>query len=680
MSSRWPPSPSAPPPPEAAPAPPTAAASGEAPAATEPDADLATPIDDATAAPWPWRLYAGVTAYLGLPIIAAWIVACFAATAILPDFGADTGFGLVELIPGNTAALHAQAVENHLFGASLSDAQSVVVVHDPQGLSADTLVKLRQQAQVVHTAQPAASPPSTPSFVLPLVNVPGLVPSSQGTTTTAVIYLFFRSNATSGDITTGTQRYAAAAPHPPGAAVGITGAVPAQITEGTTIENSLLLLELVTVAVIALLVGLVFRSPIAPLVPLAGSAIAYLATRHVLGWGARAFGIQIPSQLAPVMVVLILGVVTDYSVFTLTGMRARLAAGERRATALRQTSSRVVPLVVAAALTVAAGTVALLGANLDFFHAVGPGMAVAVIISGLVSISFIPALVGVLGRLTFWPSLRRARTTTGIRQLPGSHRFRHLFAPWRSRRLVAAMAVVICTAVLVLAASGLTRVRLGSNVLSGLPAGTAPPQAAANAAAGFVPGIVAPATLILEGPGIAAQTGRVGQLEQVISRSPGVAGVMGPGQLPFNLGASLFRTSDGNAVRLIVVFRDDPYDAFAIAAFTTVQARVSSALAGSGLGANALWSGATPTAAEAVAGIESDIWRVALAAAVLMSLVLALYFRAVLAPLLLIASSALALAATLGLLVDVFQGALGYPDITFFVPMAAGGLLASLGG
>jgi RND superfamily putative drug exporter len=62
-----------------------------------------------------------------------------------------------------------------------------------------------------------------------------------------------------------------------------------------------------------------------------------------------------------------------------------------------------------------------------------------------------------------------------------------------------------------------------------------------------------------------------------------------------------------------------------------------------------------------------------------MCLVLALYFRAVLAPLLLIASSALAVAATIGLLVDVFQGVLGYPDITFFVPIAAGVLLVSLG-
>jgi putative drug exporter of the RND superfamily len=51
----------------------------------------------------------------------------------------------------------------------------------------------------------------------------------------------------------------------------------------------------------------------------------------------------------------------------------------------------------------------------------------------------------------------------------------------------------------------------------------------------------------------------------------------------------------------------------------------------------------------------------------------------VLAPLLLIASSALGLAASLGVFVDVFQGPLGYPDVTFFVPVTAGVLLVSLG-
>jgi len=62
-----------------------------------------------------------------------------------------------------------------------------------------------------------------------------------------------------------------------------------------------------------------------------------------------------------------------------------------------------------------------------------------------------------------------------------------------------------------------------------------------------------------------------------------------------------------------------------------------------------------------------------------MSLVLMVYFRAVPAPLLLIASSALGLAASLGVFVVVFQGPLGYPDVTFFVPVTAGVLLVSLG-
>jgi RND superfamily putative drug exporter len=682
MSGRRPSSPSAPAPwPDAGPPPESSPSRGEhPPAPADQPPDVSAESDEFTAAPWPWRFYAGLIAYLGLPIIVAWIAISFAAAAFLPDFGADSGFGLVELIPTNTPAFHAQAVENRLFGASLSDAQSVVVVHDSRGIPPATLLKLAQQAQAIDGSQPASAPASRPSFALPLINVPGLVPSSRGTSTTAVVYLFFVSTARPGDITAGAQRYLSAAPHPPGASLGITGPLPAQISEGNIIENSLVLLEVVTVLVIAVLVGLVFRSPIAPVVPLAGSAIAYLVTRHVLGWGAHALGINIPSQLSPIMVVLVLGVVTDYSVFTLTGMRARLAAGERRTAALRQTSSRVVPLVVAAALTVAAGTVALIGANLDFFHAVGPGMAVAVIIAGLVSISFIPALVGVLGRLVFWPSLPKPTGAAQSRRPPGTNSVRQLIARMLSRRSVAALAAIVCTALLVLAASGLVRARLGTNVLSGLPGSSQPRQAAAAAAAGFDPGIVAPTTMIIQAPGIATQTARLAQLEEVVRQSPGVAGVIGPGQLPLGLGASLFRTSDGNAARVIVVFRDDPYNAAAIGSFTTLQSRVSSALQGSGPGrVSVLWSGATPTSAEAVAGTEADIWRVAVLAALLMFLVLALYFRAVLAPLLLIASSALALGATLGLLVDVFQGWLGYPDITFFVPMAAGVLLVSLG-
>jgi RND superfamily putative drug exporter len=636
--------------------------------------------DDSASVPWPWRLYGGLTAHLGLPIIAAWIAATVAAVMFLPDIGAASGFGLIQLVPSNTAAVRAQATEQQLFGSSLADSPALIVEHSQRSIPPATLVKIGRQAQAVDGSHPASAPPHQPSFALPLVNVPGLISASRVPATTTVTFLFFPAAALPGDITIGADQYAAATPRPPSASVGITGPVPAQISEGNLIENTLVLLEIVTVLVIAVLVGVIFRSPVAPLVPLAGAGIAYMITRHVLGWGAHLLGVEIPSQLAPIMIALILGVVTDYSVFTLTGVRARLGAGERRSVAVRNSSSRVVPLVIAAALTVAAGTIALIGANLDFFHAVGPGMAVAVVISGLVSISFVPGLVGVLGRVTFWPHLSWRPVDRSTREVERGGGGRRLVARLISRRWAAALTAVVCVAGLLGGASGLMHARLGTNVITGLPSDSGPRQAADAAAAGFGPGVVGPSTLILQGPGIASQSASLGRLEAAIRRTPGVSAVVGPGELPLHFGASAFATSSGNAVRLFVVLRDDPYDSAAIGTFTGLQQRMPSVVASAGLRAASIaWSGATPAAADAVAATNTDVWRVALLAALLMSLVLMLYFRAVPAPLLLIASSALGLAASLGVFVVVFQGPLGYPDVTFFVPVTAGVLLVSLG-
>jgi len=647
--------------------------------ASPPAPEVEPGADDSSNVSWPWRLYGGLTAHLGLPIIAAWIAAAVAAVMFLPDFGAASGFGLIQLVPSNTPALRAQATEQQLFGSSLADSPAIVVEHSQRSIPAATLLRIGRQAQAVDGSRPASAPPDQPSFALPLVNVTALISASRVPATTVVTFLFFPLTAVSGDITAGADRYAAATSRPAGATVGVTGPVPAQISEGNLIENALVVLEIVTVLVIAVLVGVIFRSPVAPLVPLAGAGISYMVARHVLGWGAHLLGVEIPSQLSPIMIVLILGVVTDYSVFTLTGVRARLGAGERRSIALRNSSSRVLPLVIAAALTVAAGTIALIGANLDFFHVVGPALAVAVIISGLVSVSFVPALVGVLGRLTFWPHLPRNPVSPSKSEVePGGGR--RVVARLVGRRWAAAVTAVVCVGALLVGASGLTHARLGTNVITGLPSSSGPRQAADAAAAGFGPGIVGPTTLILQGPGVASHAAALSRLEAALRRIPGVSAVVGPGELPLNFGASAFATSSRNAVRLFLVLRDDPYDSAAIGTFTALQQQMPHVLSDAGLRtASIAWSGATPAAADAVAATNTDIWRVALLAALLMSLVLMLYFRAVPAPLLLIASSALGLAASLGVFVVVFQGPLGYPDVTFFVPVTAGVLLVSLG-
>jgi RND superfamily putative drug exporter len=640
--------------------------------------------------PLPWRLYGGFAAYIGPLIVVAWIVACAAAVALLPDFSTANQSGLLQLVPGNSPAIRAQDHEAALFGASLAQSEAVVVETDPRGLPPAVLAADVRRAVGIDSKHPAASPATQPLFAVPLVNARGLVPASGARSgTTVITYLAFSAKARSDDVINGARTYASSLPRPPGAEIAVTGAVPAQIAEGNTIEGALTLVEGVTVAVIVFLVAALYRSPVAPIVPLSGAAIAYLVSRHVIGWGAHALGLSIPSQLDPVMVVLLLGVVTDYSVFTLTGMQERLRSRERRTVAVRRTAARVVPLVIAAALTVAAGTVSLIAANVDFFHALGPGMAVAVIIAGIVAVTWVPALTGLLGRAAFWPSLRRPVTPPAVATLPGSGdptpaaagpTMPRGLARLLSRQGGAAIAVAVSVAAIAAAGSGLIFLRLGTDVVTALPPSSGPRHGEILAERGFAAGIVAPSTLVLQAPRIASETSELARMENAIARSPGMAGVIGPGDLPFQGLAPVFRTANGNAVRVFVVFRQDPYDGPAITALTALQAQLPTNLRSAGLGnAAASWTGATPASKDAVSASSADIWRVALLAAMLMALVLILAFRAIVAPLLLILSSAAALAAPLGLLVYVFQHLLGYPDITFYVPIVGGVLLAALG-
>jgi putative drug exporter of the RND superfamily len=77
--------------------------------------------------------------------------------------------------------------------------------------------------------------------------------------------------------------------------------------------------------------------------------------------------------------------------------------------------------------------------------------------------------------------------------------------------------------------------------------------------------------------------------------------------------------------------------------------------------------------------MRNDLVRV-VAAVLLVNLVLLMIFlRAVVAPILLVAASALSVAAALGISTWTFQQVFGYGELTYFVPFAAGVLLVSLG-
>jgi len=368
--------------------------------------------------------------------------------------------------------------------------------------------------------------------------------------------------------------------------------------------------------------------------------------------------------------------VTDYTIFYVSALRNRLRAGMPWHEALVEAVAQYTPIVVAAGLTVAAGTAALLAASSAFFRGFGPAMAVAVLVGLLVSVTLVPALMACVGPRLFWPSRPTADRSTDRR--PAPRRFelaRHL-----TRRPVAAVVLVGCLGVLVTASLPLSNIALGLGFTSSLSDDNPVSRASAAGAAAFSPGITSPTTLLLEGDGVTQQLAQLALLQERVAQQPGVAGVIGPAQNFAQRDLGIVLAGSGDAARMLVIMDSPPLDAAAIRDLSALTAQLDDLAAASGLeGVRIGVAGDTALAQGLVGRTGQDLVRIGAAALLVNLLVLIVFLRALVAPLYLLASSVLALTASLGLTVWLFMDQLGAESLTFYVPFAAAVLLVALG-
>lgn len=247
-------------------------------------------------------------------------------------------------------------------------------------------------------------------------------------------------------------------------------------------------------------------------------------------------------------------------------------------------------------------------------------------------------------------------------------------------RRIAALAAVVVLAALGVAAVPLLGEHNAVSPAAALPAGDPVRQAASAASAGFAPGILSPTEVLVAAQGIAAQPQVLAALATELNREPGVVSVLGPGDQPLPLRLGLFVAPDGGAARFLVVFDADPLGATAIANLRGLQRAMPGLLGAAGLpGAHVDYAGDTALGLSLVDQARADLGRVALAVGLVDLLLLALFLRALVAPLYLFACSVLAVGASLGLTTWLFQDVLGADGLIFYVPFAAGVLLVSLG-
>lgn len=624
----------------------------------------------------PSRAFASAVVLLRFIVIPALVFAAYASWKWLPGVSSLPDAGVQALLPSETPAARSEAEAARLFGSSLLP-RIAVVQRNPAGLPP------RRQRRIVSLAlrldQDRLHAFPRGSRAVPYINTARLLPGARERSTTAITYLGFPSELSPVTQRNYADQYARAVSLP-GATAEATGFIPASIAQSNAIEQNLIWVELATVLFVALVIGGYLRSLLAPLVTLAAAAVAYFIAIGVVSWLAKTQGLQLQNQVEPIVVVLLLGTITDYSVFLLSGMRARVKAGEPPADAARNACANVLPIIFTAGLIVAAGLATLRLASIGFVQTLGPAMAVVVLVSLGVSITFVPAVMRTLCAPLFWPGLRTERPPDPLVTRAGAF-VRRALARGTSRRLLAFPTIVIVVAALALAGTGIRFERLALTTIRGLDASTPARHADLEAERGFTGGIVAPTEIVVREPGIGMRTTSLRRFARSLAAQPEIGAVFGAGSVPLPRRYALtFTSRDNSAVRYFVAFRHHAYSSAAIDDLSRLQHAMPGLLAAAGVrDAGVLYAGDTALAKATTHLVGHDLIWVGLAAAAVNLILLGLFLRSIVAPLLLVASSALAIAATFGLTAYVLRAIFHTSDLTYFVPLAVGVLLLSFG-
>ena len=617
------------------------------------------------------RAFVAVVVWLRWPILVAWAVAAAYAGFSTPS-PSSSGSGVISLVPAGAPAVRVAQRESQLFRIPLQP-NSMVVQASRTGLSASAQARSLAFA-LAEDRRALRKPPAQRFLAIPVPNTFRLAPGARRSGTAIVTYLEYPPSLQAGNVFVASHAYAHALQRASGSVVGVTGLIPAEWHEGTLIQNNLTLVELVTVAVIALLVGIKFRAPGAALLTLATVGIANLSADWALAWVQTSAGVTVPGFLKPLQVALILGIGTDYCVFFLTAFRLHHRRGHPRVAAARAAGAEIVSIVAVGGVILAASLASLEVASLAFFRNLGPGLAITVGVTLVVAVTFVPAALGTFGALLLWPwggSGREAATSSGDR--PGR------VAMFVTHRLVALPIVLAVLAGLGVAAWQLTNLSVGFTEVVGLP-GTSQERTAYQALSrGFAPGMLAPTTVIVSGSGLGSQAGALSHLESELRRQRGVAAVIGPADQPFDARVGLIYGHHGTAARYLVILNTDPFGSAGIRDLARLRSGLPGLVGRSGLHSVAVGvTGDTAIAQETTAQMRGDAVRVAPLLLAVNVILLGLFLRALLAPVMLVAASVLSVGATLGITTWVFSDLLGYGELTYYVPYATAVLLISL--
>ncbi len=190
---------------------------------------------------------------------------------------------------------------------------------------------------------------------------------------------------------------------PAGLHVYLTGQLAESVDSSNSDRTGRNSTESYTVILILVLLLLVFRAVLAPIVTLVPAGLALAVAQPVIAESTK-IGVQVSFITQILLIVLLLGAGTDYGLFLVFRVREELRRGLEPKEAVVKALSKVGESITFSAATVASALLSLVLASFGLYKGLGPALAIGLGIMLLISLTFLPAVLAVLGRAVFWPA------------------------------------------------------------------------------------------------------------------------------------------------------------------------------------------------------------------------------------------------------------------------------------
>jgi RND superfamily putative drug exporter len=392
-------------------------------------------------------------------------------------------------------------------------------------------------------------------------------------------------------------------------------------------------LLIATLSLVLILLLAVYRAPLLGVLPLLVVGSAYLVATGIAYLLIEAGAITVNTEGTFLLLVLIFGAGTDYSLLLVHRYREELQAGKPAHQALPTALAETMPAIAASGGTVIAAMLVLLVADLQSTHWLGPILAIGIAVMLAAAFTLLPALLSLLGERAFWPATRSAdqsRGSLGTHFVPKEPRNGWGWVAALVQRRSRPIIVTVFALLIVLALGNFTH-----HGTIGFGQGETRPT---NSSRGtkvlgehFPPGIGSPLTAVVKADDLGPVVAAMKKLDTVKLALPAPP------------------TADTDETVVVVVLRGDPYSGEAADAVAGIRQRLHE-VAPSGL------LGGIPAENYDIEQTNArDTKLIVPLVLLVVGLILALVLRALVAPAYLILTVVASFAATLGLCTTAFS-------------------------